>query len=100
MKQPFQNSEMLSSLCVRPKNRVRSHFGSVETVSNFFFWREMLPARKRSGTTLELPVACLNIGGRNTNPLEFILEGDDSDLGVQALIERFDTEPFSDLSVK
>ena len=44
----------------------------------------MLPARKRSGTTLELSVACLNIGGRNTNPLEFILEGDDSDLGVQA----------------
>ena len=24
----------------------------------------------------------LNIGGRNTNPVEFVLEGDDSDLGV------------------
>ena len=27
----------------------------------------------------------LNIGGRNTNPLEFILEGDDSDIGQQVL---------------
>ena len=24
----------------------------------------------------------LNIGGRNTNPVEFVLEGDESDLGV------------------
>ena len=27
----------------------------------------------------------LNIGGRNTNPLEFILEGDDSDIGQQVV---------------
>ena len=27
----------------------------------------------------------LNIGGRNTNPLEFILEGDESDIGRQVV---------------
>ena len=27
----------------------------------------------------------LNIGGRNTNPLEFILEGDDSEIGQQVV---------------
>ena len=33
----------------------------------------------------EIPVVTLNIGGRNTNPLEFILEGDESDIGQQVL---------------
>jgi hypothetical protein len=32
-----------------------------------------------------MPVATLNIGGRNTNPLEFILEGDASEVGQQVL---------------
>ena len=27
-------------------------------------------------------VVTLNIGGRNTNPVEFVLEGDESDMGV------------------
>ena len=33
----------------------------------------------------EIPIVTLNIGGRNTNPLEFILEGDDSDIGQQVV---------------
>ena len=33
----------------------------------------------------EIPIVTLNIGGRNTNPLEFILEGDDSDIGKQVV---------------
>ena len=32
-----------------------------------------------------LPVLTLNIGGRNTNPLEFILEGDESEIGKQVI---------------
>ena len=40
-------------------------------------------AQRHSGgsTSAELPIATLNIGGRNTNPLEFILEGDESEIG-------------------
>ena len=33
----------------------------------------------------EIPVVTLNIGGRNTNPLEFVLEGDKSELGQQVV---------------
>ena len=33
----------------------------------------------------EIPVVTLNIGGRNTNPLEFILEGDTSEIGQQVV---------------
>ena len=36
-----------------------------------------------SGT--DIPVVTLNIGGRNTNPLEFILEGDTSEIGQQVV---------------
>ena len=32
-----------------------------------------------------MPVVTLNIGGRNTNPLEFILEGDKSETGELVL---------------
>ena len=37
---------------------------------------------------LGIQVATLNIGGRNTNPLEFLLEGDDSEIGQQAISSR------------
>ena len=32
----------------------------------------------------EISVVCLNIGGRNTNPIEFFMEGDNSEAGLQA----------------
>ena len=28
-------------------------------------------------------IASLNVGGRNTNPLEFVMHGDDSDIGKE-----------------
>ena len=37
---------------------------------------------------LGIQVVTLNIGGRNTNPLEFLLEGDDSEIGQQAISSR------------
>ena len=45
--------------------------------------RSLAPSRPAGSTTAEIPVVTLNIGGRNTNPLEFILEGDKSDIGKQ-----------------
>ena len=42
----------------------------------------------------------LNIGGRNTNPVEFVLEGDESDLGVactalgEQLLEAMGSDTF------
>ena len=38
-------------------------------------------AQGRSPTEMKLKAVSLNIGGRNTNPIEFILEGDKSDTG-------------------
>ena len=35
-----------------------------------------------------LPVVTLNLGGRNTNPLEFLLDGDDSEIGQDAIRAR------------
>ena len=47
--------------------------------------RSLAPSRPAGGASAEIPVLTLNIGGRNTNPLEFILEGDESDIGQQVL---------------
>ena len=43
------------------------------------------PSRSVRSDRAEIPIVTLNIGGRNTNPLEFILEGDDSDIGQQVV---------------
>ena len=43
------------------------------------------PRRSASSARAEIPIVTLNIGGRNTNPLEFILEGDESDIGQQVV---------------
>ena len=47
--------------------------------------RSLAPSRPAGSAREEISVVTLNIGGRNTNPLEFILEGDDSDIGQQVL---------------
>ena len=44
-----------------------------------------VPSRSVRSDRAEIPIVTLNIGGRNTNPLEFILEGDDSDIGQQVV---------------
>ena len=43
------------------------------------------PNRPAQSARAAIPVVTLNIGGRNTNPLEFILEGDKSDTGELVL---------------
>ena len=47
---------------------------------------KVLASSRRSKIT-EFPVLTLNIGGRNTNPLEFVLEGDESAIGQQVTTE-------------
>ena len=47
--------------------------------------RSLAPSRPAGNARAGIPVVTLNIGGRNTNPLEFILEGDESDIGQQVL---------------
>ena len=44
-----------------------------------------MKARPVESAGLEIPIVTLNIGGRNTNPLEFILEGDMSEMGQQVV---------------
>ena len=44
-----------------------------------------MKARPVGSAGLEIPIATLNIGGRNSNPLEFILEGDASEIGLQVV---------------
>ena len=41
------------------------------------------PAKRRGSLELSgIGALTLNIGGRNTNPVEFVLEGDESELGI------------------
>ena len=41
------------------------------------------PAKRRGSLELSgFGALTLNIGGRNTNPVEFVLEGDESELGI------------------
>ena len=47
--------------------------------------RSHAPSRSEQSARAAIPVVTLNIGGRNTNPLEFILEGDTSELGEQVV---------------
>ena len=47
--------------------------------------KSLAPSRSAGSARAEMPVVTLNIGGRNTNPLEFILEGDTSELGEQVV---------------
>ena len=47
--------------------------------------RSHAPSRPAQSARAVIPVVTLNIGGRNTNPLEFILEGDTSELGEQVV---------------
>ena len=47
--------------------------------------RSHAPNRPTQSARAAIPVVTLNIGGRNTNPLEFILEGDTSELGEQVV---------------
>ena len=47
--------------------------------------RSHAPSRPAQSARAAIPVVTLNIGGRNTNPLEFILEGDTSELGEQVV---------------
>ena len=44
-----------------------------------------MKARPVGSAGLEIPIVTLNIGGRNSNPLEFILEGDASEIGLQVV---------------
>ena len=44
-----------------------------------------MKARPVGSAGLEIPIVTLNIGGRNSNPLEFILEGDASEIGQQVV---------------
>ena len=45
-------------------------------------------AQARSSTEMKLRAVSLNIGGRNTNPLEFLLDGDSSKEGLSATRAR------------
>ena len=45
-------------------------------------------AQGRSSTEMTLRAVSLNIGGRNTNPLEFLLDGDSSKEGLSATRAR------------
>ena len=45
-------------------------------------------AQGRSSTDMTLVAVSLNIGGRNTNPLEFLLDGDSSKEGLSATRAR------------
>ena len=47
--------------------------------------RLLHPSRSGQISGTDIPVVTLNIGGRNTNPLEFILEGDTSEIGLQVV---------------
>ena len=47
--------------------------------------RLLQPGRSAQISGRDIPVVTLNIGGRNTNPLEFILEGDTSEMGQQVV---------------
>ena len=47
--------------------------------------KSLAPSRSAGSARAEMSVVTLNIGGRNTNPLEFILEGDTSELGEQVV---------------
>ena len=47
--------------------------------------RLLQPGRSAQISGRDIPVVTLNIGGRNTNPLEFILEGDTSEIGQQVV---------------
>ena len=58
--------------------------GSESLVRAVLLWNEMKAPHAESAR-LEIPIVTLNIGGRNTNPLEFILEGDTSEMGQQVV---------------
>ena len=45
--------------------------------------RDLNPSKPHASSAFSL--VTLNIGGRNTNPLEFLLEGDESEVGQQAV---------------
>ena len=47
--------------------------------------KSLAPSRSTGSARAEMSVVTLNIGGRNTNPLEFILEGDMSEMGQQVV---------------
>ena len=47
--------------------------------------KSLAPSRSAGSARAEMSVVTLNIGGRNTNPLEFILEGDKSETGELVL---------------
>ena len=42
------------------------------------------PKWTQPDTSARFCALTLNIGGRNTNPMEFVLEGDDSDVGAES----------------
>ena len=58
--------------------------GSESLVRAVLLWNEMKAPHAESAG-FQIPIVTLNIGGRNTNPLEFILEGDMSEMGQQVV---------------
>ena len=71
--------------------RTKCHGGGASDVApamrpRLFAMKEQ--AQGRSSTDLKLVAVSLNIGGRNTNPLEFLLDGDSSEEGLSATRAR------------
>ena len=68
-----QNDALLPRSDFRPSQIVPIHDDGVQA----------LPAQLQSLQPDGFCVVSLNIGGRNTNPLEFVMDGDDSDVGAE-----------------